>query len=53
MVIAEWREGVRSRTTIMLYRGIKNVFEISEHLLQESTENTDRFSLKSTYPFIN
>ena len=34
MYIAEWREGVRSRTSLMLYREIKNVFEISEYLLQ-------------------
>ena len=32
--IAEWQEGVRSRTSLMLYREIKNVFEISEYLLQ-------------------
>ena len=27
MYIAEWRECVRSRTSLMLYREIKNVFE--------------------------
>ena len=32
--IAECREGVRSRTSLMLYREIKNAFEISEYLLQ-------------------
>ena len=34
MKIAVWREGVRSRTSLMLYREIKNVFEILEYLLQ-------------------
>ena len=34
MYITECREGVRSRTSLMLYREIKNVFEISEYLLQ-------------------
>ena len=31
MYIAEWREGVRSRTS---YREIKNVFEILDYLIQ-------------------
>ena len=34
MYIAELQEGVRSRTSLMLYREIKNVFEISEYLLR-------------------
>ena len=34
MYIAEWREGVRSRASLMVYREIKNVFEISKYLLQ-------------------
>ena len=34
MYIAEWQEGVRSCMSLMLDTEIKNVFEISEYLLQ-------------------
>ena len=34
MCLSEWREGIRSRTSLILYREIKNVFEVSDFLLQ-------------------
>ena len=54
MYTAEWREGARSRTSFMVYREIKNVFEISDYrLLQIKIENTDKFCVNSTSPPTN
>ena len=38
MYIIEWREGVRSGTSLILYREIKNDFEISDYLLEIQTD---------------
>ena len=52
--IAEWREGVLLSQSLMLYREIKNICEISDYLLLIKThENTDIFCLKYTSPPTN